>query len=113
MFEILAFIDPGTAMLIAGGASAGGSILGGLFGKKGAEDAAKEQAAAIRYQAKLQAQTSKEAMFYSAAESAKQTLIDVLASRNKPVYVIGPTPAPMSWLDQINWKIHALLKGAA
>lgn len=108
MFEILAQIDPGTALLIAGGVSAGGSVLGGLFGASSQKKAAEASAEAMAAASKRGEQIAREQMLLSAGQQQMALLTDLLYAKqkNKPVYTLGPTPAPLSMLDKINWIIQ-------
>ena len=87
----------------------------GVSAAEAAKESAKTQAAASVQATKLSIASSEkmseEGLLFSAGQSQTGLLIDLLSAKQKeqPVYTLGPTAQPMSWLDNINWTIHSFL----
>lgn len=92
-----------------------GDILGPILGAQATKSAAGTSAKAQKEIAKISVAStekiSEEGFLMSAAQSQTGTLVNLLASKQKeqPVYTLGPTAQPMTWLDQLNWTIHSFL----
>jgi hypothetical protein len=51
---------------------------------------------------------------FAAGQQQTTTLVELLNAKkaNRPVYTV-PQVQPRTWLEELNWKIHAVLHGGA
>jgi hypothetical protein len=90
-----------------------GTALSSYFQGRATIASASSSKKATKLQIKSNEKLTTMQTLFNAGEEQQSELVNLLNYKkaNRPIYTV-PNVAPQSWVDKINWKIHAILTGS-